>query len=308
MRVSYQFDAAKNTLLALDVYADQSAALDAMQARLDEAVWKHDSLNRYYDTAAIARARNGDPARAVSSDAMLSAMEGAIDFETGRKRTIRHYAGAAPCVASHIAGRPRAMLRRAIRRDDKGAVAILFNMSTAGAIPDSSISRRGAAALALARALSATRPVTLWACYSAGMALTPAARAAGIAGTDADNPLLEAAGFCVRLDSGPIDVTRAAVWLSDPKFFRNFGLGALKTSSGSDVGKNKNSSVPPAFNDRDHWNNGGAIHLARAVGADSFVYVPTIGGTDSPFDSASGAADWVKGILADQSANILAAA
>jgi hypothetical protein len=310
MRISYHFDAAKNTHMALDVYPDQSAALDAMQARLDESVWKHDALGRYYDTRIIGRARVGDPARAASSDAMLAEFESAVDFSTGRKRTIRHYAGAAPCVASHIAGRQRAMLRRATRRDEKGAVAILFNMSTAAAVDAPAIARRGAAALALARALAATRPVTLWACYSAGLHMTPAAYAAAVAATAPAYPKnpLSAVGFCVRLDSGPIDVARAAVWLSDPDFYRSFGFGALKTCTASDVRRNINSVIPPAFNDRDYWNHGGARHLAAAVGADSYVYIPTIGGVDCPFESARGAAGWIKSILESDGAAIMAAA
>lgn len=152
----------------------------------------------------------GDLAAVAASDALLTTMEEKLSIPTARKRWQDCVAGAYPNVPAYIAGQPLSMRRRA--RDDSAyaPLAIIVDLTSSASIHVSDLRKRGAAILALVRALAARRPIELWAGCS----------------IDADN-LRNAFHWYVRIETAPLDLARAAYMLTHPAVCRGliYGLG-----------------------------------------------------------------------------------
>lgn len=154
-------------------------------------------------------ARKGDLSGVAASDALLEEME--YPLATERRTWEDAMAGAIPNVPAFIAGRPLAMRRKIRAASDAAPIAIIADLSTSGSIDAKQARRRGAAILALVRALSQRRPIELWV----------------TAGLDANYG--EDAGFIsVRIDTAPLDLAHAAHALTHVGFPRRILYGLAK--------------------------------------------------------------------------------
>lgn len=224
------------------------------------------------------RASEGNPALTDACDRLLDKME-SVDFATSRFATVAAVAGGAPCVSAYLAGSPLAMRRRVRLVDDAAPLAVVVDIGVSASVEHDTIQRRGAAALALVRLLSATRPVALW--IVTGQQ------------TDIYDDKRNAA-FALRLDTAPLDVARAAWLLCAPEAFRRAAFAACFAIAGHAGKRNVNWLNN---NHRDHPELIRKI-MPALTGADDFVVVPsliTAGGTQ--FKSDAAAAQWVREML-----------
>jgi hypothetical protein len=162
-------------------------------------------------------ARSGDMANVGAADKLLSQFEGEV-LTSRRLVVVDDVAGGVPNVPAYLAGSPLAMRRRARVRDDAGLLGIVYDGTISGGMSEAKIRARGCAVLALVRLLSAVRPVELW--FAAGL-----------------NTGRDGAFATVRLDTAPLDVARAAFFLTHPASARLLGYRALNA----------------AFNAGGHW-------------------------------------------------------
>lgn len=149
---------------------------------------------------ARAAVRHGDVAGVAASDALLARFEADI-HPTQSFRTFAAIAGGAPNVAAYLAGSPMSMRqrRRVVRAENP--LSIFVDVVSSAGISAKDLQKRGAAALALVRVLSATRAVSVYA-------------VAGMQQHGQANSFI-----AVRLDQ-PLDLARAAFALAHPAFGR----------------------------------------------------------------------------------------
>ena len=152
--------------------------------------------------AALAAFASGDLSGVAKSDALLARFN-RDDLETASRCWRDDVTGPLPNVPAFIAGHPLAMRRRAPAESAFAPIAIVVDIGAHSKIKPSEIEQRGAAVLALVRALSNKRPVELW---------------AG-AGLDADNAQNASWTFC-RIETAPLDLARAAFILTHPAAIR----------------------------------------------------------------------------------------
>lgn len=149
-----------------------------------------------YDQAARA-AYAGDQEGVAASDKLMSEFE-ALAPMSRRWRTIDTVSGGAPNVGAYLAGSPLSMRRRQRELDQGAPLTIFCDVMSSAGIKAHNLKKRGAAVLALVRVLGAVRPVTVY--------------MVGGGGHYGNTP----ANFClVRMDN-PLDVSRAAFFLSHP--------------------------------------------------------------------------------------------
>lgn len=143
------------------------------------------------------------------SDKFLDQVEHLFPAPTTRHEIRDDVTGAFPNVPAYIAGQPLSMRRKIKRENEFSPIAIVADLVSSGGIASEKLLKRGAAILALARALSARRPVELWAgCSMEGMG----------------------GGAChvyFQIDTQPLDLARAAYMLAHPAFSRGncYGMG-----------------------------------------------------------------------------------
>lgn len=153
---------------------------------------------------ARARVLTGDLSAVAESEAMLSALEAQCEMPSASRAFVADIVGACPNVPAYIAGQPLSMRRRARTTDDCAPLTIVVDLASSGGIGADTVKKRGVAVLALVRAISARRPIELW----AGCSL------------DAVNP--ETGSGCdgshvyFRIDTAPLDLARAAFLLTHP--------------------------------------------------------------------------------------------
>ena len=146
---------------------------------------------------AIKKFRDGDMRGVGASDKLLEQMERLMP-ETARPVWRDEIVGVMPNVPAFIAGSPMSMRKRVNLPNHQGAIAVVVDIGAASHVETEAIQKRGAAVLALVRALSAIRPVELW---------------AG-AGLDADRARNASWNFC-RIDTAPLDLAHAAFILTN---------------------------------------------------------------------------------------------
>jgi hypothetical protein len=132
----------------------------------------------------------------------LERME-AFELPTARHQTIDDVCGGVPNVPAFIAGHPLNMRRRVRRENEAAPIAVIVDTISGADIEADKVNRRGAAILALVRALSARRPVELWACGA----------------LDADNTK-NAVFVLIRIETTPLDLATAAFALAHAAFPR----------------------------------------------------------------------------------------
>ena len=227
--------------------------------------------------ATLERAQAGDTKRVADCDRLLGVMETGADFSTARSVTVAAIAGGLPNVPAMLAGSPMAMRRRQRVTDQAAPLSVVIDLGVSASVKHGTIARRGAAALALVRLLAATRPVALWA----------------VAGQQCSrfSDHAQNAAFAVRLDTAPLDLSRAAWLLCAPEAFRRAAFAVSQTVAGYprevDVNwlDNSNSDHPALL----------AACLPALTGTADCLIVPNLcTGGSTQFDSDSAAAAWVQ--------------
>lgn len=150
---------------------------------------------------AIEACRNGDLSRVAKSDALLAKME-AHALPTARRAWRDDVCGSIPNVPAFVAGHPLAMRRRVRGESESAPLAIIADLTSSAGVSTRDVETRGAAILALVRALAARRPVELWVCAGLGWRGNHAAFAV------------------VRIETAPLDLARAAFAITHPAMSR----------------------------------------------------------------------------------------
>lgn len=273
----------QNARLRGDLRPVQCARFDDLGALADHLTsdcrtaknWTRDTDEKWIGASAamtLRRARAGDPARVKLADDMLTKLENAVGFEARRWRAVDAVAGGVPNVPAYLAGAPLAMRRRARVMDAAAPLTIAIDLGVSQSVNERTIARRGAAALALARIAAASRPVSLWVYFAAR----------SDTGTDAM--------FAVKLDTAPLDVSRAAWLLCAPEALRRAGFAVLEC-----LGAWESAGCVRWLDTFDTHKHVAADLAAAVTGADDFLNVPglmTDGDIDFGTDDA--AAAWVR--------------
>jgi hypothetical protein len=152
---------------------------------------------------ALRMAVEGDAAAVAASDALLSQLEDAGDIYATRRRTIDDVVGGVPNVPAFLAGHPASMRRRVREQHEAAPLSVVVDLTSSAGISAADVQRRGIAVLALVRALTARRPVELWVGCS----------------IDAD-AMRGAFHMYARVETTPLDLLRAAHWISHPSMSR----------------------------------------------------------------------------------------
>lgn len=143
----------------------------------------------------------GDPGLVAASERHLKEFASRLPATIRRAPVLDVY-GDRPNVPRAIAamrgGDPRAMMRRTTQTTERAMSRIFVDVGCSAANSEDLMSRRGAAALALVRALATARPVAL-AAVMCGERMRP---------------------LVVHLPSAPLDVARAAAWIGSAELFR----------------------------------------------------------------------------------------
>lgn len=229
----------------------------------------------------LACAQAGDSARVADCDRLLAVMETGADFAASRSATVAAIAGGVPNIPALLSGAPLAMRRRQRVTDQAAPLSVVVDIGVSSSVKHPTLARRGAAALALVRLLAAARPVTLWAV--AGLQCSH----------HSDSP--QNAAFAVRLDTAPLDLSRAAWLLCAPEAFRRAAFAAAQTVAGKPTERgtywlNDDTKRHPALL---------ADCLPALTGTADCIVVPSlITSGSTQFDSDSAAAAWVQEQLA----------
>jgi hypothetical protein len=221
----------------------------------------------------------GDLDGVAKSDALLAKMED-VALPTTRKAWADDVCGSFANVPAFVAGHPLAMRRRIRVENEAAPLAIVVDLTTSASISADKIAKRGAAILALVRALSARRPIELW---------------VGT-GLDADN-YRNAIYVFARIETAPLDLARAAHMLTCPSvprlgFYalsRAYGYGgSWPYGKGNASFKHMETIVAPAFS-----------HVGETL------CIPAIYGTDPLVNNPEG---WVRRMLQEHGVKDLAEA
>lgn len=198
--------------------------------------------------------RAGDLSRVAPSDKFLSQFETLAPMRAAW-RTIDDVSGAVPNVPAFIAGTPLTMRRRARVTSEQAPLAIVVDIASSGGIDAKRLEKRGAAILALVRALSAIRPVELW---------------AGVSATPSGKRNQGAWHVYTRIETAPLDLARAAHFLVSPAVSRAMLYGIIYKTSGNE----KEQGLAWPYNDHDFSRRMGREILGRVIGSDEIFYIP----------------------------------
>lgn len=239
------------TFDCLAAFADYAQALPV--SGKDHARGGNWDNGQSYNEAAK-RCRTGDLSLVKQSDEFLSRFEGIAGFERRQFVTINDVAGGAPNVGAFLAGNPANMRRRARAMSEQAPLVILADLVSSGGIEASHLQKRGAAILALVRALSAIRPVSL---YAVG-----AGKPYGAHG-------FTSVGIAIRLETAPIDLARAAHVFCSPALARNVIYRAM----GYETGQGDDCGLQWAFNSVDYYRKNGHAYWQRALGETDCLFL-----------------------------------
>ena len=212
--------------------------------------------------------RKGDLAGVPASDKFLAAFENLIPVSRAW-RTYDSVVGGSVNVPAFLAGQPLSMRQRRRVLIETAPLCVMADLTSSAGISADNVRKRGCAILALVRLLSAIRPVELWAVI-----------ALGVRG--------QRDSVCVRLDTAPLDLARAAHVLTHPSVSRCLGYGSLHQ----------------AFNAGGQWGYGD-IDKHRKCAADTYrehlcpgsdaLFVPPVFLTD---DSINAPEKWLRDMIA----------
>jgi hypothetical protein len=222
---------------------------------------------------AITRCRSGNPDLVAASDKMLDKLE-ALSPMTNAWETQRAIVGGVPSVPDFLSGNPLNMRLRRRVESQQAPIAVLIDVTVSADIPFETILRRGAAILALVRALSAKRPVSLHV----------------VAGLQEKSSNV---AIAIRVDTAPLDLARAAWLLGAPEVLRQVFFNVLHS-----VSEQPGRYIPWIFGDHGWSQKNLGPSLLPFIGAEKHITTPGIvsGGA---FSSDADAAAWVAKAVKD---------
>lgn len=196
----------------------------------------------------------GDLSTVPASDKMLAKLEDKFDFPTSRYRVFDAVAGGVPNIPAVLANQPLNMRVRRRTEDEAAPLTICIDLTSSADIKAEYLVKRGTAILALARILSALRPVTIW--LGAGLS-----SGRGCKGSTA----------WFQLDSAPLDLARAAFQVSSGGVPRGMLYTYLQETFGCGGGW--------PLHDVDVWRRVAPKFLAQWFEGD-ILFVPPVFQTD----------------------------
>lgn len=199
------------------------------------------------------RCRTGDLSRVPASDTLMSKLEKLASYETKTFRAISTVAGGMPDVPAFLAGHPLNMRRRERVLSERAPLAIVVDLVSSAGVPAKELEERGAALLALARVLSAMRPVTFWVAVSAM--------------PEHGTPNSSSA-VAFKLDTAPLDIARAAHVLGSPGVPRLLAYRMIAAQ----VNTNQNSIGWP-YDDAAWSRANGVKYWQRVFGFEDVLFV-----------------------------------
>lgn len=221
----------------------------------------------------VKRAAVGNQKLVSKSDKFLSHFEDMVSMPTSAWGTVNAVAGGAPNVGAFLAGSPVNMRRRVRTTAEVAPIGIMFNGFFSAGVNHETIARRGAAAMALVRLLSASRPVTLyW----------------FVAARDGKGSVIT-----VPLDTAPLDLARASWMLQSPEAFRVMHFPLHRAL----IGTTDETSINWLGGHSWQSSEQGFRECARIVGAtvgvtETIAVPPVLLGTT--FKSDEAAIEWVR--------------
>jgi len=144
-------------------------------------------------------ARNGHLPSVEASDAFLKEVEQFIRVPSARHTIVDDVVGAVPNIPAYLAGQPLTMRRKQKMENEGAPIALVCNGSSSIGISANALQKRGAAVMALARALSSVRLVELYLC-----------------GTHAADNGRNCFVQFWQIETAPMDLARAAFMLTHP--------------------------------------------------------------------------------------------
>jgi len=153
----------------------------------------------------------GDTSQVSKSDEMLERLEAHIEMPSTRTQWIDDVAGYFPNIPAHLAGVPASMRRRSRQESISAPLAIIVDLSISAGITAAQAQRRGITILALARALSARRPIELWVGD-----MGAADERAAFGGSRSTNCV----SIFTRIETTPLDLASSCYALTHPAFLR----------------------------------------------------------------------------------------
>jgi len=151
----------------------------------------------------VEKMKRGDLSKVALSDKFLSDLEDDV-FLSKSWTNQTGIVGALPNIPAYLAGVPTNMRNRIRSRRPQGPLSVFLECTGAGSTMGPDAMHRGAAMLALVRALSEQRPVDLWLCVTFGH----------------HN---EMNGLLCRIETMPLDLGRAAHMLCSLPASASFG-------------------------------------------------------------------------------------
>lgn len=206
---------------------------------------------------AVRMTRAGDFARVAPSDEYLAQFESVAPTRAAW-RTIDDVSGALPNIPAYLAGTPLTMRRRARVMSEQAPLTIVVDVASSAGISAKKLERRGAAILALVRGLSAIRPVQLW---------------AGVSATPHSKNNAGAWHVFARIETAPLDLARAAHFLTCPAVARAMLYGIIYKVSGNE----RDSGLSWPYNDHKFSRENGREIVGRVMGGageDVFYIAP----------------------------------
>lgn len=211
--------------------------------------WHLNKLTKQQVTRFI---ETGDDSAVSASDKMIAEMEEHLDELASTYKIVADVAGGAPNVAAFLAGDPLNMRRRKRVLSPLAPLTIYVDLTSSGGIPDYTLRRRGAAVLALVRVLETRRPINLY---------------CGVGLSSASSQMCATAW--VRLDTAPLDITRAAHMLSHTSVSRAALYGTVHHNEGKHCG-----SWP--WDNINKWYRLGSQVVKEISGNDEAVMIPPV--------------------------------
>lgn len=205
---------------------DRVRIFDNTDEFLLEAENVRNSYGENYGRASVANIRRGDMDVVARAEELITRFEH-LSFNTSAFRIMPAMSGGVPNVPALLSGNPLAMRTRQRAVSAMGPLNIVIETTASAGYG----AGRGVALLALARMLSAVRPVKLF------------VTAMGIIH---NNNGQSSQGVAMPLDTAPLDLSRAGAMIGNPEWTASAGVGLLQRLAGSNSGLSwayNNSSV-----------------------------------------------------------------
>lgn len=191
--------------------AAKETVSERLQRRYDDASWTGQTRDE-----ALHSAIHGNDKLVPEAQKMLEQIQ-SVGIEIDRPAYMPSVCGAYPIVADFLSGAPNSMRRRMNEQSDRAPVRIYVSLSTSAGIKAEAIAKRGTAILAFVMALSAMRPVELFAVTS----LDAVQYNSGIV------------SCVVRIPANPLELSTACHALTAASFPRSLGYSLCHQHDGS---------------------------------------------------------------------------